>query len=208
VSDFRPDQSPVRNQGDRPTCVAFATSAAHEWAAGEQPFRSTEDAMWAAHQVGGVPGREEVTVTWALTGLRDYGHAAETAWPYGQPRWSDGRPHAARDAVNRRALPKFRLLPDTTFEAVAAALDSRQPVVLTVRVVRSSWRNPDGIIDAEPGRKTPGNHAVLAAGALTGPDRIIIKNSWGPSWGDRGYGYLTRRYLASYALRAHALELT
>ena len=68
----------------------------------------------------------------------------------------------------------------------------------------SVW--PGGIIDAEPGRKTPANHAVLAVGGLTGPDRIIVKNSWGAGWGDHGYGSITRRYLDHYGLRAHALE--
>lgn len=206
MSDFRPQQSPVRNQGDRPTCVAFAASAAHEWAAGEQTFRSPEDAMWAAHQISSVPGREEVTVTWALSGLRTHGHACETAWPYGQPHWSDGRPGAAQDPVNRRDLPAFRLLDEATFDWVAEEVDDARPVILTVRLVYSAWRKPDGVIDAEPGRKTPANHAVLAVGALTGPDWIIVKNSWGPNWGDHGYGYLTRRYLDHYALRAHALE--
>ena len=56
MTDFRAQQSPVRNQGNRPTCVAFATSGAHEWAAQEQAHRSSEDEMWAAHQMGSDPG--------------------------------------------------------------------------------------------------------------------------------------------------------
>ena len=206
MTDFRAQQSPVRNQGNRPTCVAFATSGAHEWAAQEQAHRSPEDAMWAAHQVGGVPGTEAVTVSWVLTGLQTHGHATEVAWPYGSPEWSAGRPPAAKEPVNRRPLQAFRSLAGAAFDEIAQTLDDRLPVILTVRVVHSAWRRPDGLIDAEPGRKTPGNHAVLAVGALTGPDRIIVKNSWGPNWGEHGYGYLTRRYVDHYALRAHALE--
>ena len=164
--------------------------------------------MWAAHEVGGVPGREEVTVSWALSGLQIHGHATETAWPYGRPRWEAGRPGAARDAANRRAMPAFTMLPAPGFDAIAAAIGAARPVIVTVRVVYTVWREPGGIIDAQPGRKTPANHAVLAVGALTGPDRLVVKNSWGPNWGDRGYGYITRRYLDHYALRAHALEVS
>lgn len=208
MSDFRAYQTPVRHQGDRPTCVAFAASAAHEWAAADDVVRSTEDAMWAAHQIGTVPGREEVTVNWALTGLNQHGHAHEQAWPYGQPHWSDGRPEPALQAANRRVMPASRALAGSGFEPVVEQLAFGRPVILTVRVVRSAWRQPDALIDAAPGRKSPGNHAVLAVGSLTGPDRIIVKNSWGPGWGDGGYGYLTRRYLDHYGLRAHVLETT
>jgi hypothetical protein len=204
--DHRPAQTPVRHQGDRPTCVAFATSAAHEWSAGDQIVRSPEDAMWAAHQVGEVEGREETSVAWALEGLARHQHASDAAWPYGQPHWSDGRPAAAQHAANRRALPAWSDLRPATFDEVAAALEAGRPVVLTVRVVPLAWYGGAALIDAEPGAKTPGNHAVLAVGALETPDRLIIKNSWGAEWGDDGYGYLTRRYFEHYALRAHRLE--
>jgi hypothetical protein len=195
----------VRNQGDRPTCVAFATSAAHEWSAGDAAHRSAEDAMWAAHRIGGVPGREEVAASWALTGPQTHGHASETAWPYGQPRWTAGRPDAALAREPPRP-DRLHHLANAGFDSVAAAVDAARPVILTLGVVYTAWREPGGVIDAEPGRKTPANHAVLAVGALTGPDRIVLKNSWGPNWGDHGYGYVTRRYLVHYALRAHAME--
>lgn len=204
--DHRPAQTPVRHQGDRPTCVAFATSAAHEWSAGDQVVRSPEDAMWGAHQVGEVPGREETTVAWALEGMARHEHATDVAWPYGQPHWSQGRPAAARQAGNRRALLGWSDLQPATFDEIAMALGAGRPVVLTVRVVIAAWYAGAALIDAEPGAKTPGNHAVLAVGALEAPDRLIIKNSWGKEWGDGGYGYLTRRYFDHYALRAHRLE--
>lgn len=206
MTDFRANQTPVRNQGDRPTCVAFAVSAGHEWTAGDLAFRSVEDAMWAAHQVGGVPGREEVTVAWALGGLHAHAHSTEAAWPYGAPRWSGGRPAGAQDPANRRCLPPWSTLPDAGFISVAEALDRGSPVILTLRVVYSAWRGLGAAIDAEPGRKAPGNHAVLAVGATTAPDQIIVKNSWGPRWGARGYGFVTSRYLDHYGLCAHALE--
>jgi C1A family cysteine protease len=73
-------------------------------------------------------------------------------------------------------------------------------------VVAAAWYHDGALVDAPGGQKTPGNHAVLAVGALDAPQRLIVKNSWGPSWGDGGYGLLTRRYYDHYALRAHTLE--
>jgi len=206
VIDHRPAQTPVRHQGDRPTCVAFAVSAAHEWHAADSVVRSTEDAMWAAHQVNDVPGREETTVSWALEGLDRHQHSVEVAWPYGLPPWASGRPVAALDSANRRPLPMWRDLGAVFFDTVTGALDSGRPPVLTLRVVAAAWYHAGEVVDAEPNLKTPGNHAVLAVGALEAPDRLIVKNSWGPAWGAAGYGYVTRRYYDCYALRAHILE--
>lgn len=162
--------------------------------------------MWAAHQFAEVPGREETTVSWALEGLDRHAHSTEMAWPYGTPHWSTGRPSAALDAGNRRILGGWRDLGLPSFDAIADELDSGRPVILTLRVVPHAWHHAGDVIDANPNLKTPGNHAVLAVGVLDMPDRLIVKNSWGTSWGAKGYGYLTRRYHNHYALRAHSLE--
>lgn len=204
--DHRSAQTPVRQQGDRPTCVAFAVSAAHEWHAADGVVRSTEDAMWAAHQVNEVPGREETTVSWALEGLDRHQHSTEVAWPYSAPPWASGRPTAALDTANRRSLPTFRDLGVVSFDTVTGALATGRPIVLTLRVVAAAWYHAGDIVDAGPNLKTPGNHAVLAVGALEAPDRLIVKNSWGAGWGAGGYGYVTRRYHDCYALGAHTLE--
>ncbi len=78
-------------------------------------------------------------------------------------------------------------------------------MLVSLRVVYSAWRSPDGVVDAEPGRKTPASHAVLAVGGEQA-GRVLIKNSWGPGWGMSGYGSVTRRYLESYGLRMHVVE--
>lgn len=200
--DFRDIQPPARSQGDRGTCVGFAVSAAHEWLASDDSLRSPEDAMWAAHQIAGIPGREEVAVEWALIGLTQHEHATEVAWPYSEPKWHEGRPPAALDASNRRGMPTWERFPATTFDRVSQALGTQTAVVLTVQVVPSAWK-PDGVVDAPPARKTKGAHAVLVVGAT--PARIAIKNSWGPRWGDEGFGWITRRYVDEYGVIAHAI---
>lgn len=78
--------------------------------------------------------------------------------------------------------------------------------MLTLGVVPAAWYHGGDTIDAPAGAKTPGNHAVLAVGSLDEPERLIVKNSWGLTWGDGGYGLVTRRYHEHYALRAHILE--
>lgn len=207
--DHRSQQSTVRNQGDRPTCVGFAVSAAHEWLARDGIMRSPEDAIWAGHQQGGPAARQATSVRLALGGLQTHRHASEEAWPYGNPPWPAPRPPVATLAGNQRPLPNWRQLSAITLSTVRDELAQGNAVILTLRVVYSAWRQPGGLIDAGPDRRTPDNHAVVAVGVQAGADgaqRVIVKNSWGEKWGDGGYGFVSRRYLETYGVRAHVLE--
>lgn len=208
--DLEAEQTTVRQQGDRPTCVAFAVSGAHEWMGTGDEQRSPEDAMWAAHQA--MPAYlvgEETSVRYALEGLEAHGHASEAAWPYGSPVWRDGRPDAALDEANRTFCPEWQRLGDATIPTIRGELVSERAVVLTVGVVREAWLAGGGLIDAPAGRKTPGNHAVLVVGASEAGEEaqaLKIKNSWGPRWGLGGYGLISERYLDAYGICAHAIE--
>ena len=52
-----------------------------------------------------------------------------------------------------------------------------------------------------PKEKVVGGHAVLAVGYDDASQRFIIRNSWGPGWGQKGYftmpyAYITESNLA------------
>jgi hypothetical protein len=171
--------------------------------------RSAEDVMWAGHQAGGSPNNPATSVELALTGLKLFDHATETAWPYGLPEWPAPRPGAALRAENRWSIPIWRRLALPSFTAVEDELAEGNAVVLTVGYIPRAWNRPDGVVDAEPGLKTVTNHAVLSvgvAGPASNTPGHIIKNSWGDAWGDRGYGLISRRYFDAYTRVAHVLE--
>jgi Papain family cysteine protease len=184
----------------------MAVAAAHDWMAGGM-LMSAEDAMWAGHQICSVPGTDETSIEWVLQGLALHGHATEAAWPYGTPTFRAGRPPAAQDAGARLGLPAWRQLTDCALTTLAAELARPAAVVVGFQVVYTAWREPaGGRVDAQPGRKVVGNHAVLVVGTVAEPDGIIIKNSWGTGWADAGFAVVTERYLDHYGLLAYALE--
>lgn len=169
--------------------------------------RSVEDAIWAAHQIGGDPQTERTSVQRALQGLQCHRHADEAAWPYGNPPFPASRPTDATNSSRLAELVAWRRMPLVDPDAVANEVSSRRAVVLTLGVVMGAWSRT-GDVDAPKGRKTPGAHAVLAVGITTlgGERRTVIKNSWGDKWGVGGYGFISDRYLNYYSKVGHVLE--
>jgi C1A family cysteine protease len=210
VIDHSDEQSAVRHQGDRGTCVAFAVSAGHEWMGESVITRSTEDAMWAAHEVMVIrTSGDETSVNYALQGLDAKEHASEAAWPYGVPDWRSGRTEAALQAVNRQALPGWQRLEETTFPAIRTELTAGNAIVLTIGVILKAWLEPGGSVDCDAGKKVAGNHAVLVVGITEngeGRQLLKVKNSWGARWGQSGYGLISERYMAAYGVCAHVIE--
>jgi Cysteine protease len=196
----------VRQQGERLTCVGFAVAGSQEWRARFDEQLSIEDVMWAAHRVGGPRDREETSVQLALTGLERHGHASEIAWPYGKPAWPADRPASAAEPHQLRAAADWYRLDVIEFDSMTRLLAADLAVVLTVRFVPLGWRDPSGLIDS-PGGVVAGGHAVLAVGAANrdGSDGLIVKNSWGLWWGESGYGFMTRRYVAEYGVVGHVI---
>lgn len=183
-------------------------SAAHEWMALDITARSPEDVMWAGHQTGGSASDEATSIEFALRGLAIHRHASEIAWPYGGPPWPAARPAAALRAEEQCSLPQWREIASPSFAAIRDPLSGGVAVLLSVRVVKQAWRQPDGVVDCAAGLPARAGHAVLAVGAIEDGqgERIIIKNSWGVLWGAAGYGFMTSRYLSAYLKRAYILE--
>ncbi len=50
-----------------------------------------------------------------------------------------------------------------------------------------------------------GGHAVALVGYTK--DRFIVRNSWGLSWGDKGYGYASLAYTKAAFTEAYGVKI-
>jgi hypothetical protein len=207
ISDHRTAQSNVRSQGERRTCVGFAIASSQEWIGDVKEERSVEDILWAAHQAGDPPDREEISVENGLTGLDHHGNATELAWPYGLPSWPADRPSDASDPANHRECASWYRLSTVEFDSIALLIAAGIAIILTVKFVPLAWHNPTGLINSPARARVAGGHAVLAVGSMehSGHDCLVVKNSWGHWWGEGGYGFMTRNYLSEYAMAGHVV---
>lgn len=195
-TDLRSGLQPVRHQGRRSSCLAFASSTAHEHRAGITEHLCVEYLFY--HAVERTPGKNAIvgtTMEAAALALADEGQPVETAWPYSQIPPAPWTPPAITTPLHKRRMSVGAL----TFDDVTKMLDGGHPVVLGV-IITDAFYRPDAlgrITDQSPDTER-GCHAVLAVGygmQANGTAMLLIRNSWGVTWGLGGYAWLSRAYV-------------
>ena len=81
VRDLRSAFGPVRDQGDRPTCLAFAVSDAHAAIRSDWEPLSIEYLFYHAQRLGGRSAGQGCALQDALRVLRTDGQPHENGWP-------------------------------------------------------------------------------------------------------------------------------
>ena len=194
---------PVRDQGPRGTCVAFAGTASHEAARSGAVVLSEEFLYWACKQQDGFPTRSGTTLTAMSTALESDGQCLAASWPYDpladQNSAGYGPTAAARvDAAGRQIRGNN---PGVATAALVTALDDGVIPVVVLELF-DTWHNvgADGLIALPaPGARRLGLHAVAVVDhEASAGSRFLVRNSWGSSWGAGGYGTVAGAYLDRY----------
>jgi len=187
----------VRDQGARPTCMAFAASDAHAAVRGGWEPLSCEYAYFHAVKRDGGRPEDGTTAGSMLVAIREDGQPPETAWPYlpTTPRdLATWKPPATTAPLFRRGSAYESAPVDT----ILTRLDAGVPILVTMCLSDAFFRpNSDGVIaDREPPDPSR-RHAVIAVGYGTHNGRrlILIRNSWGVLWGLEGHAWLSEEYL-------------
>ena len=212
VVDLRAQLAPVGDQGRRGTCVAFAVTAIHEHdrsADGDDPEDLAEEVLfWGAKQLDG-DTRAGTRFSSADGALRRWGQPAEELWPYDDGRdhrAADYQPPAAAIEVANCYLSALRPVA-VNRSAIEAELVAGRPVVIGIPVwdgLRRAHHQP--LPPPDPGDVYPTRHAVVVAGFDRSRNAVLIRNSWGPDWGDDGHLWVDAALL-SQASGAWAIDI-
>jgi C1A family cysteine protease len=227
--DLRTKLPPVRNQGDRGTCVAYATAALREYLLGAQSTGadlSEQFLYWACKERDGYAGAG----TWIKIGmdvLQELGVCPESVWPYDAMIVVDNEGHGPPPANAASEAAPFQVAGFTSLnarwiDALREVLANGAPVAVSMDVYQScqrpyTYRMGDVRLPL-PDEAKLGGHAMLLVGyvddaEVPGGGYFIVRNSWGEAFGydgeiAPGYCRLPYEYLRQYGIEAFTAELT
>jgi hypothetical protein len=208
LCDLRAGFGPARDQGARPTCLAFAASDAH--AALRLPWNalSCEFAFYHAQRRAGRPASSGAVLSSMLTALSEDGQPVETAWPY-----LDALPSDLGTYSPPQGVAVFRRRGETrppTLDVIVDHLLSGGASLVSMTISDAFYApDADGVVRAPAGEKPDParRHAFVAVGCgrVDGGRAILIRNSWGSLWGIAGHGWLPESYLTPRLTRVALL---
>jgi hypothetical protein len=197
--DLRAKLPAARDQGPRPTCLAFAMSDAHALFRDTGELLSVDYLFYHAVQQMAVPDLGVgITLAEASTALRLHGQPIETQCSYEFLRPLHWKPPAAVGPVWRRDSVETHADPSSVRDVLA----EERPAVLGIEITRAFIQPSPTHRVAYAHEATLGRHAVLAVGwgEDAGEDWCLVRNSWGFSWGEGGHAWLTCGYLSNHLL--------
>jgi hypothetical protein len=201
VVNLAAKQSPVIDQGDRPTCLAAATTGGHEYLRDGLSL-SIEHLFSSAIARGGTASKGAGMETIRDAAVID-GQCEDRCWPYGYPA-----PTIAIEAAERLSrIGRGQIVP-VSLDEIRRFLAAGQALVLGLHLnFGFLLGNVQPISVGPEGEGVLGLHAVLAVGYDDANHVVTIKNSWGTDWGEGGYGRLTYQYVERYGIEMLGLEL-
>ena len=202
--DFTKLMSPVRNQGNEGTCVAFASVAGVKEFQDKKEYRklirlSPRFLYNLCKKFDDIPFEDGTYPRIAMKVLLNYGVCHESFWPYVARKKGRPRVGADKDAL------KFKI---KAYARIKSQLEMKRsllingPFVAGVEVFKSWFTKKvqsSGLVPmSKRNDNSVGGHAICIVGYDDKLKVFKFKNSWGANWGSSGYGYLPYVYMEKF----------
>ena len=212
--DLRQWCSPIEDQGSLGSCTANAGVGMMEYyeyrAFGRHLDASRLFLYKVTRNLLGFTGDDGAYLRDTMKAMVLFGVPPEKYWPYKIRDFNiEPTQFCYAFAQSYQAIKYYRLdpagsSPAKALEALKTKLAAELPAMFGFSVYSSIPDSGDGkgeIPFPAPGDTLEGGHAVLAVGyddaKKIGKNKgaILIRNSWGTSWGEAGYGWLPYAYI-------------
>jgi len=219
-ADNRPGCSPVFDQGNEGSCTAHAGAGIIEYIQNDALSKNlsldqapeefipgqfvsvSRQFIYAMERIVNNDLSEDAgaTITDCAQVLHQYGVCPESVWPYLGSNEFVQPSDAAMAAAAQHKISQYAQLGNLS--QMKGALANGHCFMFGISVyesfesdqVAATGRVPMPDMDSE---QFMGGHAVMAVGYDDSIQCLIVRNSWGSGWGDKGYFYLPYPYVTN-----------
>ena len=204
----------VYNQGRLQSCTANVLCAAYTVGLNVQAARTKGSSLYFdpsrlfvffnSHMYDGTPGgKTSVALRDALKAIRDLGVCRESLWPYNIQNYATRPTGDSYDDAEGNNIVKFERLAQDIHQ-FRACLKNKHPIAFGMEIYKSFY-SPENKSKGLMPMPTPEEiksgkyslHGVLAVGYDDTTRRITVLNSWGDSFGDKGYFYMPYDFITA-----------
>lgn len=205
--DLRPSMPSVYDQGELGSCTGNAICGAKQYGEMKDSKDSTELSRLFVYfnerTMEGTVNQDAGAMTRdGAKSLNTFGVCSALLCPYDISKFTVKPSDAAyADAVSRKVTSYHRI---QTLQEMKQCLAESYPFVFGFTVYEgfeSAAVANSGVVNLpKRSEKVIGGHAVLCVGYDDASKRVIVRNSWGDSWGQKGYFTMPYDYIANTQL--------
>lgn len=198
---------PVYDQGQLGSCTANAIAAAIEFDLTKQKaphvFRPSRLFIyWNERQMEGTTGQDcGAAISDGITSVNKLGVCEEYIWDYDINKFATRPPQAAFVRAKLYEALQYASIDNTNLTDIKTCLAAGFPVVFGFTVYdgfESQTVAQTGVLNLPgPSEQQVGGHAVLCVGYDDASQRVIVRNSWGDGWGQKGYFTMPYAYITN-----------
>ncbi|CAF1448710.1 unnamed protein product [Adineta ricciae] len=207
--DLRPWMTSIEDQSDTNSCTANAMAGIYEYL----NYRTTgrlEDVsrlfIYYNSRIKDNEGDSNITdegtsIATTIEVVEEQGVCLESMWPYNIKKVNT-KPHSQCYAAAAPYGISEALELDINIDEMRSCLAQGFPFLVSLNLYNSFDKaGTNGVVtvpkSSEVARSSHGRHALVVAGYSDHSRAFIVRNSWGATWGDRGYCYIPYDYVGS-----------
>lgn len=204
--DLRHLCPPVYNQGNLGSCTANALGGAFQYEQIKQGKESfVPSRLFIYYNERAIEGTiNEDAGAMIRDGIKTMvkdGVCPETKWKYIESRFKTKPCNCCyKIALDNQVLEYLRISPHT-LQGVKECLADGYPIsfgfMIYDSMMSSEVARTGNVPIPKPNERAIGGHAVLAVGYDDSKECLIVRNSWGTNWGEKGYFYLPYWYVTT-----------
>lgn len=206
--DLRPHMPPIYNQEDTSSCVGNACAGAFAYNLIKQGLGDwTPSRLFVYYNARKIEGDTAqdggAQIRDGIKGLVQWGVPPETDWVFNAANVLVQPPITAyNDAINNVVTSYLTI--DQNVDAICTTLAGGEPMVFGFTVYDAFEGDEvakTGVLNLPTANESMvGGHAVVAVGYDDSTQRFLVRNSWGPDWGQGGYFTMPYAYVVNSSL--------